>query len=486
MKSIYKNTKRTLIWLGPDEDGCAKTALPLIHQYALAAASQLGFSLSDLAKQRFEDFWDRPTDLGKLGPAWSESETAAVKHLFSHSWFKRLWVVQELTLSDSPVVCWGKESQNALEVLFAADMLRMSYSHVSEDFDIRDDTFVDEASNMLDETVRNPDYNTILQSLRIAQTYEATDRRDVIYAMMSHPWLEKHMTPDYSISTTDLYTMFACKCLDSFNSLNVLSYSIHKLFDKDNLCKPTWVPQWDADIINYMPIWFKGANVNACGNYKKPIWKYVGSTIELKGVIWDHVCEPIQLSRSDLWISKPYGDHKAMVTAWTDLLHKIQNCCFPSGDKIDELERILTCDWPTLDTSKASLYQFLHRSLGSNVLGRLGLGMEEEDAGEVEPLVDHTDWCEFYDGRISNMLGYRTLFTTSKGYLGMSSYLSQPGDIVAILAGGIVPYVLRKETDTTWILIGEAYIGGIMLGEVMDDWKNGKHPDLKWETIILE
>jgi hypothetical protein len=53
---------------------------------------------------------------------------------------------------------------------------------------------------------------------------------------------------------------------------------------------------------------------------------------------------------------------------------------------------------------------------------------------------------------------------THKGHLGLASKHVQTGDIIAILFGGQLPFVLRK-VGNHYILIGEAYIDGIMDGE---------------------
>ena len=42
------------------------------------------------------------------------------------------------------------------------------------------------------------------------------------------------------------------------------------------------------------------------------------------------------------------------------------------------------------------------------------------------------------------------------------------GDIVSVLLGGQVPFILRKLEDT-YMLIGESCIHGIMNGEALDD-----------------
>jgi hypothetical protein len=61
----------------------------------------------------------------------------------------------------------------------------------------------------------------------------------------------------------------------------------------------------------------------------------------------------------------------------------------------------------------------------------------------------------------------RRLGTTIKRYLGLFPRQAQAGDVVCVLSGCHVPFVLRKDRGVTYKLVGECYVHGIMDGEVM-------------------
>ena len=69
-------------------------------------------------------------------------------------------------------------------------------------------------------------------------------------------------------------------------------------------------------------------------------------------------------------------------------------------------------------------------------------------------------WGILNDGKV------RTMFSTRTGYLGMGPATANPGDLVCILATASVPHVLRKLGKGKYRFIGEAYVHGIMDGEV--------------------
>jgi hypothetical protein len=65
----------------------------------------------------------------------------------------------------------------------------------------------------------------------------------------------------------------------------------------------------------------------------------------------------------------------------------------------------------------------------------------------------------------------RKLFCTAKGYVGLSYFATQPNDQVIVFSGTIVPFVLREQGNV-YRLIGEAFVSGLMEGEL---FKMGKY-----------
>jgi len=61
---------------------------------------------------------------------------------------------------------------------------------------------------------------------------------------------------------------------------------------------------------------------------------------------------------------------------------------------------------------------------------------------------------------------HRRIFLTEKGYLGVGARAVKAADEVVIVPGAAVPFVLRKYGDTR-LLVGEAYVHGVMAGEAM-------------------
>lgn len=70
---------------------------------------------------------------------------------------------------------------------------------------------------------------------------------------------------------------------------------------------------------------------------------------------------------------------------------------------------------------------------------------------------------------------YRTIVVTSEGYIGQILYDGgvKPGDVICVLLGCNAPMILRP-VESHYIVIGDIYVDGIMHGEAMKAYKQGK------------
>ena len=73
---------------------------------------------------------------------------------------------------------------------------------------------------------------------------------------------------------------------------------------------------------------------------------------------------------------------------------------------------------------------------------------------------------------IGKSLG-RLPFVTRKGRLVLSSKHVKPGDVIALIKGTQVPFILRCRTGGAYQLVSEAYVDGIMDGEAAENSKFG-------------
>lgn len=70
--------------------------------------------------------------------------------------------------------------------------------------------------------------------------------------------------------------------------------------------------------------------------------------------------------------------------------------------------------------------------------------------------------------------------TTCKGYIGWAHPRAEKGDKIYLLQGCSVPAILRKKPDGGYVIVGDAYVQGIMNGEAIKDFR-----DSDWTSIQI-
>lgn len=71
--------------------------------------------------------------------------------------------------------------------------------------------------------------------------------------------------------------------------------------------------------------------------------------------------------------------------------------------------------------------------------------------------------------------GKWTEMRTSEGYLGLAPPTAEKGDRISAFRGGKAPMILRKTEAalSSWTLVGEGYVHGIMRGEAFEEERCG-------------
>ena len=76
----------------------------------------------------------------------------------------------------------------------------------------------------------------------------------------------------------------------------------------------------------------------------------------------------------------------------------------------------------------------------------------------------------------------RCFFFSPKEFIGIANGMPLHTDLLTVLLGGQVPFILRKVGDQ-YTLVGEAYVHGFMDGRAIDMWEQGEL-EMKFFDII--
>ncbi|KAH7131086.1 heterokaryon incompatibility protein-domain-containing protein [Dactylonectria macrodidyma] len=221
MGEIYSRAQRVLIWLGKDVE--------------------MEKSLNLLLKT-----FNNRGGLDVRGINWDP-----VLHVFSNQWFHRVWCIQELVLSKTPVLVSGNSTVSWEDFVMAGRWVRkqLSLSDNSGRY-ARTLEHLDVLQTMRDTRKKTHwrERHTLLQLLFLTRGFQATDPRDKIFALvglagdvMSSDW---EVTPNYDLSLPEVYRRFALWHLTRKQQIEIFSFGVDKDLQptKDLEDLPSWVP----------------------------------------------------------------------------------------------------------------------------------------------------------------------------------------------------------------------------------------------------
>jgi hypothetical protein len=188
MRKIYARARRVLVWLGPANDGEAERCRESIEEIVRACRSAsskypsrpsdytvssnfaelVQYAQIDLRKPRDSQFWH------------------VVARLFDRPWFSRIWVIQEVAESSAIQVMLGNIEINWHSVGLVATWI----FNQDEDLNVRrlaQTKGVYNAQFMCSKGFQIEAYVPALAILQTTRDFGATDPRDKVYAMLSHP-----------------------------------------------------------------------------------------------------------------------------------------------------------------------------------------------------------------------------------------------------------------------------------------------------------
>lgn len=207
MQNIYRRASGTLIWLGPDECSLAKQTFAILEEYTKAILQELGMTKSevcrsaDLAGLAARYFHKCPTNL-----TWSvhQSKVMVIGKLYGLPWFKRLWVMQELSMSSKATSWWGSESEDSRWLAFVACCL-------INDLDAK--TYMSfmtnaECAAAMVQPALGMQEVSVLDVMHSTSRFSATDPRDRIFALLGteiFQMLPDRPKVDYNLTANELF-----------------------------------------------------------------------------------------------------------------------------------------------------------------------------------------------------------------------------------------------------------------------------------------
>ena len=428
MKQIYGQAAQVLVWLGPASEDSAR-AMDVIEYMTNADTSDdwIAKSMLDPAQQ----------------PTWH-----AIARLFARPFWRRVWVRQEIAMAKEIMVMCGTRKVKWPTMVLACDSLykeRDILEPISQGISkytsgFHQVLFIETMREYLAENDAI-DFEHMLFHNRAC---ESTDARDRVYATLglvsdTVPGVQ----PDYLLSKEQVYTTAVCAQITQRKSLNILSgcqYSIQAA----NL--PSWVPDFENDIKapllrsreGYESLYNAGGGIPLKFNI---IYDNAHYVLLAQGIAWDVVLEVGPECNSQL----TPAIYKTM-TSWNQLAQRTLKSSGPFSPGTSRYEifwRTLIADQDIFG-NRAEIDTAPEEGHRSFLLG-------SEQVKQSIPDLSAEGWYNeerfsIFSDRLTEVAEGRSLFSTRRGHIGMGCD-ALPGDLVCILFGADLPFLLRRHQD---------------------------------------
>ena len=463
MRLIYNRADLVIAWLGP-EDRYTAAAFGLVQTiFSKHVSPDLSLDAEP------EAIWDKQ-QMNAMGlPRFPSFPWEALARLFERPYFRRTWVVQEVVVASDIIIRWGsftfswEHVEYVARSLLATGWIRALKKVYGSNCIPNYVQTIGNIKASFSELRGGPGIPLSLL-LNASRGFGATDPRDKAIALVGladHRSLGSSATAvlDYSKSVEDLYTEVTGHLIKRERSLNLLS-SVEDIVDRVFMSLPSWVPNysiWQRHTILGSSIRVPHLNFHAAGNSQVVArWQPGSRVLELDGICYDTI-ETVSTSSLDR-----QTEDENVILEWLYLAEPL----IRRGFRIEGFWRALIGerkkgDFPGPEQYGVPFEGYLAhaKSHQQRYTQILDTRRHQGSSSSTYPLVKEAT------------LGYvapnRKFFTTTKDLIGLGPRSMCKGDIICILSGGRVPYVLREERDHHR-LIGEAYVHGLMEGQAVD------------------
>ncbi|KAI0436818.1 heterokaryon incompatibility protein-domain-containing protein [Xylaria telfairii] len=521
MTRIYSGCQNAIVWLGDIPPKLQTTFVEFIQTLSSAQKQQHrdGLILSDNNVSALSLSQMDAAQRKRYGlPNWSDPRWKMLLYIYGSPWLRRTWIVQEVALPRKldvligPVIMYWQSFESLLVYVESLKVLALNFGARS--------SWVAFLSLLARRAhTQKREFSPLSELLFEHRRGKATDPRDRIFGLMGLAAEREEMPQaDYTASITSVFTDVTVNIFRRSGNLDILGLVCSARPDRPEYL-PSWVPDYGSPQGPH-PI-AKRSTLYTSKNPQVPI-KFmasghrklsfgtdrnalllpaviIGEIHELAGCCVDQRDDDVDLHNGLMHVNLAYAFRtlqdqiEALNTylSWDDLARRIIrgsptyeltgesmsdafSITYFEGqieritDEIRAVDafdrfaltvwRILTlssgCTWLPAAMPLVAIFGFIIwiSTLVCNILGYLSISAVER---YTEMRKDATD---------------RRLFITTDGLVGLAPPGSVSGDSLALLQGGRVPVVLRRDADG-YRLVGEGYVHGAMYGKMMDAQK---------------
>ncbi|KAL6835631.1 heterokaryon incompatibility domain-containing protein [Trichoderma sp. SZMC 28015] len=460
MADIYRQAKKVTIWLGKADEHTDRACV----------------FIEKFARSHRTGGTDHQAIVDELK---QHPQLSALASFFNRTWFTRVWVVQEVVLSQSATMICGSCVFNWDDITEVSHYLattvskqefhaaglelqELPYKNPAKMAAVRRDL----VKLAVVEKQLKRESTILLHSLIRFRNWDSFREHDKVYALLGiHKAALKledadpdsPLYPRYEQDVRRAYIGIAKYILENTSDLLLLAHVEGEDFQSIPSL-PSWVPDWSVKGTLGLGITGYERFCAAAGTeaYTKPKISHENLLLTLRAAKLDTVIKVGE--------TKEEVDRGMPFVKWLDILNETEEL-YPSTK-----EQRQDVFWRCLITNTDKNGKFpssdLREEFSSWIRGRA----ETRDSEWIEG-------ARNFHSSYSHSLHLR-LFSTTEGLMGVGSQSMKAGDSVWIVPGSRVPLLLRP-SEGRWRLVGGAYVHGFMQGEASER-------GLSFETICIE
>ncbi len=488
MTQIYKQADQVLAWLGPSYED-----------------STLAFQVvQDLGQPDVAEDW---------AVQQLKSRTAqlqALSRLFQREYWMRMWVLQELTVAKSIMLYCGDDSISGEALVRVQELLvrirnsGMTYHDLLQAMDndvFGMDVVGDEGLLKIQEWNASASKQDLsfCECLMLHADRSATDPRDLIYGLanIANEKSKYHVSVDYALSVRELYISFAKTEIQTSKTLFILTRA--RLVQNQHAL-PSWVSDWSSIKSNHVFLndarqpqhYFKA------GGESQPEVSFdsTGEHLTMKvvvlgcinvlgvqtGMASDRDLKQSLLAFANWWsLIKDHDSSQHESFARTILLKKPEMIHNANGllDILGMFGDYLAKSYPD-EPANETLLEYWQRFVSASMNRRVGLMGRSYDR-KIKDLDRDKQVVRSWRRIFAGYCWDRRFFLGSDGRMGLAPSDAREEDLLCVPFGCPCPMILRK-VGTQYVVVGEAYVDGLMYGEAINLADRG---ELKVEELIL-
>lgn len=486
MAKIYERSIGVMVWLGPaaDDSDAAMEKLRDIGGKAINAGMQ-DFRVTDMPNWLDPDLDERLQRLTTSLDGLAEKECPEIFHpalipLSERTYWSRVWVLQEFTVQKNVMIQCGSKRLDlttfctAFEFCAFAEWTLSTRSKLEDYPEIKSrlrpvsgkTNSPSGAPNKLfgarrryySETGERETLCSLLErtcmSDHASQPLNATDPRDKIYGLLGLATDSGQLgiLPDYEKSIIEVYNDTSRKLIAT-GKTSILSWC-------QQSTRIEGLPSWVADFASDIPTAYGGNRHNDSLFSASSNKKFPGLSSSLQddpySIGLSGVKVGIITELGSVWIPEV-----SPTWSWNGairLIHEVEAFCGQSAllnspeQALDASMRIPCADQQYHGSTRRRAPSSI-RSQYDKIKLMDGFGFDHD--------------AFLYRHAMTFQRDRRPFFSNS-GHVGLAPARAEPGDCICIIYGSPVPYILRASTKGKFVLIGEAYVHGIMDGEWLD------------------